>query len=438
MNKETLSPLDNRYYNLIINLCDYFSEFNQTKYQIMIEIKYLNFIINNINEININDDSFLSILSNFNKADFYEIKTIETKIKHDIKSIEYFIKSRIIDELKPWIHFGLTSQDIIHTARILSIKDSHQQVMIPTMNLLIHTLNVFSNKYININMLARTHGQPAINTTVFKEFKVFVHRLQKCNLNNIKFTTKFGGAIGTLQAHYDALPNYDWNILLDKFINQLDLDEREQYTTQVSGGENLNDIFTIYTKINNILIDLCQDIWYYHMLNYIKPNEININQVGSSTMPQKINPIKFENAEGNLQLANCLFNFFSNKVQISRLQRDLTDSTVLRNIGVAFGHTLIAWKSIINGFNNLQINKEKIQQDLNLHPEIILESIQTILRTEGIHNAYELCKNEFKGKQINLLELKEWINSLNVSNPIKQKIQKIFNDKFNLTKEEES
>lgn len=426
MSHQTLSPLDNRYKNKVITLTKYFSEFNQVEYQVLVECAYLDYLLMNINEIKLlaprNRFSPLHLASNFNMADFQEIKTIEKKTKHDIKCIEYFIKSRVVDELKSWVHFGLTSQDIIHTARILSIKDVHTKVMIPAFDSIIDSLLYLDH---NVKMLARTHGQPAIHTTLDRELSVFKSRLENTGFNDLPFLTKFGGAIGSLQAHYDALPHYNWIELLNEFVrDMLGLDGRENCTTQVSGGETLNKIFTTYVRINNILIDFCQDIWYYNMLGYFKPNNINPEQIGSSTMPQKINPIDFENAEGNLQLANCLFTFFSNKVQISRLQRDLSDSTVLRNIGIAFGHTLLAWKSIFDGLHKIKINHKKIKEDLDSHPEIVLESIQTILRSEGIDDGYELCKDYFRNNdyQITYKGLNKWITSLDVSKEIKYKL----------------
>jgi len=435
-NFNALSPLDGRYQKEVEELKQYFSEFSLFKYRILIEIEYfihLSKIIPQLNYININTHYILrSIYNNFNENDCHQIKIIENNIRHDVKAVEYFLQNKFklfsdnYPELKNttnFIHFGITSQDINCPAQMLMIKNSINDIFYPIFTAIIATLDTISNKYINITMISHTHGQPASPTTFGKEIRVFKYRLLKeiDNLKKSNFSTKFGGAVGNFNAHYVAYPKINWSEFSDNFIQSIGL-TRNQFTTQISNYEEISYIFDTFKRINSILIDLNTDIWTYISKNYLK-QKINENEVGSSTMPHKINPINFENSEGNLIIANSLFEGMSRKLPISRLQRDLTDSTILRNIGIAFGYSLLSYKSLLSGLNKIEINKISINNDIEKNYVVIAEAIQTILRREGFTDSYEKLK-EFTRKNENITskQIQLFINQLDISENIKNEL----------------
>ena len=398
-----VSPIDGRYHSQTQHLSSFFSEFGLIKYRLKIEIKYLLFLI----KLNIDSkfdtltdaqkSEILNIYTNFSETDAQRIKVLEKECNHDVKALEYFIKDKLISMncafLVPFIHFGLTSQDINNCAITSSLKDFIYKIYIPHLLNIITIINIKSKQWKLIRMLAHTHGQPAVPTTLGKELKVYSYRLQKQLelLKDIKYYGKFGGAVGNLNAHYFAFPKRNWKNDLDRFLHS-DLGLfREKFTTQIDNYENLAVLFDCLRRINSILIDFDKDLWHYISLNYLQQS-ININEVGSSTMPQKVNPINFENSEGNLLLSNSLLDFMSNKLPVSRLQRDLVDSTVLRNIGTIFGHIEIGFQSFEIGFSKIYPNYEAISVDLNKDMSILTEGIQVELRKQGIQNAYEINK----------------------------------------------
>ena len=433
-----ICPLDGRYEHNINTLKKYFSEFSLFKYRLLIEIEYFIHLSKKIPQLsNIDKEIHFilkSIYTNFTIDDCNEIKIIEDNIKHDVKAVEYFIQNKFksyinYPQLKDtinFIHFGLTSQDINCPAQMLMIKNSINDVFYPTFSAIIAILDTIANKYINITMISHTHGQPASPTTFGKEIRVFKYRLSKeiDNLKLTKYSTKFGGAVGNFNAHYVAFPNIDWNKFSDDFISSIGL-TRNQYTTQISNYEEISYIFDTFKRINCILIDFNTDIWTYISKNYIK-QKINKNEVGSSTMPHKINPINFENSEGNLIIANSLFEGMSRKLPISRLQRDLTDSTILRNTGIAFGYSLVAYKSLLSGLDKIEINKYAINIDIEKNYIVLAEAIQTILRREGINDAYEMLK-DFTRKNTNITskDIYDFIDKLNINNNVKDELRKI-------------
>lgn len=389
-----ISPIDGRYAEKTKELSHYFSEFAYIKERIHVELKYIIELIKILDyNISLDEKKIMNIYENFSVKDAIYVKEIESKINHDVKAVEYFLKEQdsIPNGIKKFIHFGLTSQDISTTAIVRNVM--HGSNFLLTYLLQIHTtLNQLSKTWKNIPMLSRTHGQPASPTYVNKEIKVFIERIdEQCSqLYEIPWSTKFGGAVGNFNALSFAYPDINWIKFANDFITLLGL-TRSQYTTQIDHYDNLVARFDCIRRLNNILIDLNRDIWMYISHDYFK-QKINNQEVGSSTMPHKVNPIDFENSEGNFMMANSIFNFLSNKLPISRMQRDLTDSTVVRNIGVAFAHTLIGYKSLLKGLNKLEINETKIRQDLQENSIIIVEGIQTILKKDGIENAYELFK----------------------------------------------
>ena len=352
------------------------------------------------------------------------VKEIEKEINHDVKSIEYYLKKAIDDNqtlndkgISNFVHFALTSQDINSSANMIMIKSANQKVILPKINEILKDIKDKILKWSKTTILSRTHGQPASPTFLGKEFLVYYERLivQSRKLNKINYTTKFGGAVGNFNAHHMALPNIDWIDFSNKFIKLLGL-ERNQYTTQIDHYDNYAEIFDNLKRINNIFIDLCQDIWTYISNNYFKL-KLKTNEVGSSTMPHKVNPINFENAEGNFMLANSLLNFMSDKLPKSRLQRDLTDSTILRNVGSAYAYTLIALTSLTDGLGKLEINKEMIDKDLEDNYMVVGEGIQTRMKVLGIENAYEVMKELTRNGKSNedlKKDIKELIDSLEI------------------------
>jgi adenylosuccinate lyase len=431
-----VSPIDGRYRSKIEELDKYFSEYGLIKYRVLVEIEY--FIA--LSEIplqplaDINKDVFpelRAIYKNFSLEDAKRIKEIESVTNHDVKAVEYFIKEQFdklnFQKYKEFVHFGLTSQDINNTAVPYSLRDAIQKVYYPLLEDVIGVLTDLADSWSDIPMLARTHGQPASPTRLGKEIMVFVERLDKqLNLlKSIPSSAKFGGATGNFNAHKVAFPDIDWVEFANNFVrNTLKL-ERLQTTTQISHYDDMGAIFDNLRRINTILIDLDRDMWTYISMEYFK-QKIKKGEVGSSAMPHKVNPIDFENSEGNLGIANAIYDHLSNKLPVSRLQRDLTDSTVLRNIGVPMSHSIIALKSLKKGLGKLLLNEQKIAADLNANWAVVAEAIQTILRRENYPNPYEALK-ELTRTNANITEesIREFVKTLDVSEDIKQELMKI-------------
>ena len=433
---DAISPIDGRYNSKTKELQKYFSESSLIKYRVQVEIEYFIALCNSsIIQLNHFPSEKFNLLreiySNFSSEDAKRIKEIESTTNHDVKAVEYFIKEKFnelsLSEFNEFIHFGLTSQDINNTAVPFSIKKSLEEVFYPELLELIKTLENKADEWNNIPMLARTHGQAASPTRMGKEIRVFVERInnQFILLNEIPHTAKFGGATGNFNAHHVAFPDINWFDFANNFLkDSLDL-SRQQTTTQIEHYDNLAAIMNNISRINTILIDFSRDIWAYVSIDYFK-QKIKKDEVGSSAMPHKVNPIDFENAEGNLGFANGVFDFMAKKLPISRLQRDLTDSTVLRNIGVPIAHTLIAIKSLKKGINKLVINKEKIKIDLEDNWAVIAEAIQTILRREGYPNPYEALKKLTRlNSKITKETIIEFIDSLEIDEKIKSELKNI-------------
>ena len=433
---DAISPIDGRYNSKTKELQKYFSESSLIKYRVQVEIEYFIALCNSsIIQLNHFPSEKFNLLreiySNFSSEDAKRIKEIESTTNHDVKAVEYFIKEKFnelsLTEFNEFIHFGLTSQDINNTAVPFSIKKSLEEVFYPELLELIKTLENKADEWNNIPMLARTHGQAASPTRMGKEIRVFVERInnQFKLLNEIPHTAKFGGATGNFNAHHVAFPEINWFDFANNFLkDSLDL-SRQQTTTQIEHYDNLAAIMNNIARINTILIDFSRDIWAYISIDYFK-QKILKDEVGSSAMPHKVNPIDFENAEGNLGFANGVFDFMAKKLPISRLQRDLTDSTVLRNIGVPIAHTLIAIKSLKKGINKLVINKEKIKIDLEDNWAVIAEAIQTILRREGYPNPYEALKKLTRlNSKITKETIIEFIDSLEIDEKIKSELKNI-------------
>ena len=437
---KSISPVDGRYRNKTSDLSDYFSEYALIKYRVYIEVKYFlelcDYPIKKLDSISEkNRSDIMKIYDNFNIEDAKKIKIIENKINHDVKAVEYYIKEKFNDlnlsKYKEFVHFGLTSQDINNTALPLMIKDSLNNVILKSFTTLNENLNKISEETVKIPMMARTHGQPATPTTFGKEIKVFESRLKNQieSLSKIPNNGKFGGASGNLNAHYAAFSQIDWDHFSDKFLIEIGL-ERSKPTTQIEHYDNMASIFHNLSRINTILIDLCRDMWHYISINYLI-QKVNNNEVGSSAMPHKVNPIDFENAEGNLMIANSQLIFLAEKLPISRLQRDLTDSTVSRNIGIPISHIKIGIDSIVKGLNKVDINEKIISSDLNNNWAVISEAIQTILRRENIENPYELLKDLTRGnKEINQNKIKEFIKNLPVKDSVKDELLLISPDNY--------
>lgn len=414
-----ISPIDGRYTRYTKHLSSYFSEYGLFKYRVFVEIKYFS-ELTNVLEIKINRLKDIKLIhDNFDINECKIIKQHESKINHDVKAVEYYLKDKFIELNVPYtnlIHFGLTSQDINNTALTLSIKDYIEVSYIPNINKILNITDKLYNKWNTAIMIARTHGQPAVPTSMGKEIKVFNYRLQQQLelMLNLKYYGKFGGASGNLNAHYFAYPDINWDEFGDSFLKNIGL-IRSKYTTQIDNYDSISNIFDCIKRKCVILVDMCRDIWHYISINYLVQS-INKNEVGSSTMPHKVNPINFENAEGNLLIAISLLEFMSRKLPISRLQRDLTDSTVTRNIGVIFGHIEIAYQNLYVGLNKLDINKEIMNLDLNENIVVITEGIQTYLRRIGDNNAYEKVKDFSRSNQkITIEKINQFIKSLNLN-----------------------
>lgn len=427
-----ISPIDGRYYTKTKELRSYFSEYGFFSYRLNVEISYLYHLLHMLmSEGYIVQDNILDIkkiATEFSMEECVKIKNIEKTINHDVKAIEYYIRSKM-DELKlsqynSFIHFGLTSQDINNTALPLMIKGSIENTYNPSIVNVMKKLDTKITEWKDVVIISKTHGQPATPTTFGKELRVYTYRLQKqlYMLNSTSYYGKMGGATGNLNAHMCAYPKVDWRDFMETFLKSFNI-LHNKYTTQIDNYENLSTIFDNLKRINSILIDLCQDMWLYISYEYLKLS-INKDEVGSSTMPHKVNPINFENAEGNLMMANALFEFLSRKLPVSRLQRDLTDSTVIRNIGTAFGHTLIGLENIQTGLTKVTINYTAIELDKSKHQVVLIEGVQTILRKHGYTDAYEECK-EFsrKHENLNILDLEDFISKLEITEEVKKELE---------------
>lgn len=433
-----VSPIDGRYRRQTAPLGDYFSEYALIRYRVFVEIQYFIALCNyNIPQLagfdTLKFDALNDIFENFSAEDAGIIKDIEKVTNHDVKAVEYFLKEKFealgIEHFKEFIHFGLTSQDINNTAIPLTIKYAMNEVFFPALEGLIDELKLLAENWKNVPMLARTHGQPASPTVLGKEISVFVERLstELYQLKEIQahLKAKFGGATGNFNAHHVAYPTFDWEHFGNHFVNEYLGLERHQHTTQIAHYDDLAALFHSQSRINTILIDMCRDIWTYIAFDYFKQKTI-AGEVGSSAMPHKVNPIDFENAEGNLGLANAIFGHLAEKLPISRLQRDLTDSTVLRNVGVPFGHTLIALKSIQKGLSKLLLNEEKLKDDLEANWMVVAEAIQTILRRERYEQPYEALKALTRGKaKVTKDDIHQFIDGLGVNDVIKAELKAI-------------
>ncbi len=431
-----ISPVDGRYRDKVESLSNYFSESALIRYRVMVEIEYFIALCEiPLPQLKSFDTSLFPVLReiylNFTLKDAEIIKNTEKITNHDVKAVEYFIKDKF-DQLnlhayKEFIHFGLTSQDINNTAIPCSFRDAVHDVYYPLIDELISKLDELADEWKEVAMLAKTHGQPASPTRLGKEIKVFTYRLSRQLelLKKVAISGKFGGATGNFNAHHIAYPEIDWKEFGNNFLtNKLNL-ERETYTTQISNYDNFAALFDNLRRINTIVIDLDRDFWTYISMTYFK-QKIKAGEVGSSAMPHKVNPIDFENSEGNLGIANAFFEHLSNKLPISRLQRDLTDSTVLRNIGVPLAHTVIAFKSTLKGLNKLIINKEAIEKDLNKNWAVVAEAIQTILRREGYPNPYETLKALTRtNNHVTEESIAEFIDTLDVSEQLKAQLKQI-------------
>lgn len=431
-----VTPVDGRYYNTTKDLSNFFSEFGLIRYRVLVEVEYFIALAESgVPQLTHFDgslnDRLRAIYRDFSLEDAEWIKETERVTKHDVKAVEYFLKNEfeklgLTDSLE-FIHFGLTSQDINNTAIPYSWKEATQQIYRPVINELLAELKHLSETWSDIAMLARTHGQPASPTRLGKEIKVFAERIdvQLESLLTIPFSAKFGGATGNFNAHHVAYPDIDWVAFGNGFVNNTLGLHRSQTTTQIEHYDNFAASCDAMKRINNILIDLCRDIWSYISMDYFK-QKITAGQIGSSAMPHKVNPIDFENAEGNLGVANALFEHLAAKLPISRLQRDLTDSTVLRNIGVPFGHTLIAVRSILRGLKKLILNESVIQKDLENNWAVVAEAIQTILRREGYPKPYEALKDLTRtNQQVTQQTIAVFVDRLNVPEAVKNEIKAI-------------
>ena len=424
-----ISPIDGRYRNQLQQLDEYFSEYALIKYRVWIEIEYFLFLADaRLFKLPAKARAGIkAIAENFSLEDAATIKETEKITNHDVKEVEYFIKSKLenlqLQDLKEWVHFGLTSQDINNTSIPLSWKQAMEFEYLPALLNLTNNLHSLAAEWKDISLLARTHGQPASPTRLGKEIMVFVERLknQVELLVQVPYTAKFGGATGNFNAHYIAYPKKNWLQLGNQFVESLGL-QRQQFTTQIEHYDNLAAHFDALKRINTILIDLCRDIWTYISMDYFK-QKTKKGEVGSSAMPHKVNPIDFENAEGNLGMASAILEHLAGKLPISRLQRDLTDSTVLRNIGVPFAHIILAIRSIEKGLGKLVLNEKKIQDDLEANWAVVAEAIQTILRRENYPNPYEALKELTRGKAaIDKKAIHSFIRSLKISSELKKEL----------------
>ena len=431
-----ISPIDGRYYGRTNELQQFFSEFGLIRYRVIVEVEYFIALV----EANIGPLSAFpkeriadlrSICANFSEADAQWIKDSEKVTNHDVKAVEYFLKDRLVqlelDAFVEFIHFGLTSQDINNTSVPLSIKEAMNEVYLPLIQKVVDRLNVLKNEWKDISMLAHTHGQPASPTRLGKEIQVFSERLeiQIAQLKNVPYSAKFGGATGNFNAHFVSFPERDWVQFANKFVNETLGLNRSQTTTQIEHYDNLAALFDNLKRINTIILDLNRDMWTYISMDYFK-QRLKEGEIGSSAMPHKVNPIDFENSEGNIGIANALFEHLAAKLPVSRLQRDLTDSTVLRTIGMPFAHTLISLKSTLNGLDKLLLNEQAFVDDLEDNWAVVAEAIQTILRREGFQKPYEALKGlTRKNESVTKDSVHAFINTLEVSLELKNELKKV-------------
>ena len=431
-----VSPIDGRYHSKTEQLSEYFSEYALIRYRVKVEVEYFIALcelplpqLEGVDAAKF--EPLRDIYRNFTLENAQRIKDIESVTNHDVKAVEYFLKERFdemgLEAFKEFIHFGLTSQDINNTSVPMSVKDATYESFIPSLQQVIDKLNEFADAWQDVPMLAKTHGQPASPTRLGKEIRVFAYRLenQLAQLKAVPVSGKFGGATGNFNAHLVAFPNYDWRAFGRSFLeNKLGI-VREEWTTQISNYDNLGALFDAMKRINTILIDLDRDIWQYISMNYFK-QKIKAGEVGSSAMPHKVNPIDFENSEGNLGIANAILEHLSHKLPVSRLQRDLTDSTVLRNVGVPMGHMAIAVASTLKGLNKLILNEEAINADLDNMWNVVAEAIQTILRREGYEKPYETLKALTRTNSVvDANSIAEFIDTLKVSDEVKAELKRI-------------
>ncbi len=431
-----ISPIDGRYRSKVDELADYFSEEALIKYRVRVEIEYFIALcelpLPQLKQVDTTSfESLRQLYTDFSADDAQAIKDIEKVTNHDVKAVEYFIKEKFdalgLSDFKEFIHFGLTSQDINNTAIPLSIKEAMNTIYVPEYFKVLDKLKALADEWKSVPMLARTHGQPASPTRLGKEIAVFVVRLEEQFnlLNDIPSAAKFGGATGNFNAHFVAYPEIDWKAFGHQFVQEKLGLQHSFPTTQIEHYDHMAALFDTLKRMNTILIDLDRDIWTYVSMDYFK-QKIKKGEIGSSAMPHKVNPIDFENSEGNLGIANAIFEHLSSKLPISRLQRDLTDSTVLRNVGVPFGHTLIGFKSTLKGLNKLLLNASKFESDLENNWAVVAEAIQTILRREGYPNPYEALKGLTRTNEtINKGSISNFIDTLEVSNQIKEELKQI-------------
>lgn len=431
-----ISPIDGRYRRKVAELAPYFSEFGLIRYRVLIEIEYL--ITLSTSGISpmaaFPKDKFedlRAVYKNFTEEDALEIKTTERTTNHDVKAVEYFVKDRLekmgLSQYLEFVHFGLTSQDINNTSVPKSLKDALTDVYLPLLDKLLNKLSTLKTEWKDVSMLAKTHGQPASPTRLGKEIQVFEERLQiqKKQLEAVPFSAKFGGATGNLNAHHVAFPDHDWVAFANHFVNDVLELQRSQTTTQIEHYDNLAALFDVLKRINTIILDLDRDMWTYISMEYFK-QKLKEGEIGSSAMPHKVNPIDFENSEGNLGLANALYEHLSAKLPISRLQRDLTDSTVLRNIGVPIAHSVLAIQATLTGLDKLLLNQSAFEKDLEDNWAVVAEAIQTVLRREGFPKPYEALKGlTRKNEKTTQESVHQFIDTLNVSDEIKSELKQI-------------
>ena len=432
-----VSPIDGRYRSKTECLADYFSEYALIRYRVRVEIEYFITLcelpLPQLKSFNSElFEQLRDIYRNFDEASAARVKEIESITNHDVKAVEYFIKEEFdkiggLDDYKEFIHFGLTSQDINNTSVPLSVKEALEEVFYPQVEELIAQLKEYAEAWKDVPMLAKTHGQPASPTRLGKEVEVYVYRLseQLAILRNCKMTAKFGGATGNFNAHHVAYPQHDWRAFGNRFVSEKLGLEREQWTTQISNYDHLGSVFDAIRRINTIIIDLNRDFWMYISMEYFK-QKIKAGEVGSSAMPHKVNPIDFENSEGNLGIANAILQFLAQKLPVSRLQRDLTDSTVLRNVGVPVGHSVIAIQSTLKGLRKLILNEEKLREDLENTWAVVAEAIQTILRREAYPHPYEALKALTRtNEKMTEERIHAFVQTLNVSDSVKAELMAI-------------
>ncbi len=431
-----VSPVDGRYHKTTAALSDYFSEYALFKYRLFVEIEYLIAFSEAIGTPVSDPELLREIHRGFSLDDCFRVKELEATTNHDIKALEYFLKERIqslpMKLNTEWVHFGLTSQDINNTAIPLSMKEATEEVLLPMLQQVLDQLEILAEQWLEVPMLARTHGQPASPTRLGKEIFVFIERLENqiAHLEQVPYSAKFGGATGNFNAHNVAFPDHQWHDFGNQFVENVLHLSRSKYTTQIEHYDNLAAWAHNLSRINTILIDMCRDIWTYISINYFK-QKTKEGEVGSSAMPHKVNPIDFENAEGNLGVANALFQHFAEKLPISRLQRDLTDSTVLRNLGVPMSHTIIALQSVLKGLGKLELNNAQLHKDLETNAAVVAEGIQTVLRAIGYPQPYEALKALTRGKsEITMDDITAFIESLNINETTKAVLHNIKPDNY--------